>query len=354
MMMEEKQKIINIEIREVIRLLMNDRKKICLYSCLAGIIGVVLAFATPKIYKSTVMLAPEESGNGFSGSLSSLASLVGSNMRIGHSGDALYPEIYPDLMTSTQFLVGLFSIPVTTSDAKEHYTYRDYLENHQKEALYDYPMIGLKLLVEKLQNKDNNSPHHQPDPFRLTKKEEGIAKSIAKRINCLVDKKTSVITITVTDQDPLIAATMADSIQEHLQEAITVYRTQKAKNDLKYLNQLYTEAQQQYQKARHAYAAYCDAHVNVTLQSVQSKIDDLESDLQLKHNIYNQVVEQLQLAKAKVIERTPAFTIVQNATVPNKHSNMPKIVTLIIWMLIGFLFRFGMIVWNNRKSFVNI
>jgi hypothetical protein len=45
---------------------------------------------------------------------------------------------------------------------------------------------------------------------------------------------------------------------------------------------------------------------------------------------------------------------VQNATVPNKHSNMPKIVTLIIWMLIGFLFRFGMIVWNNRKSFVNI
>ena len=58
--------------------------------------------------------------------------------------------------------------------------------------------------------------------------------------------------------------------------------------------------------------------------------------MQLKYNIYQQVVEQLQLAKAKVQERTPAFTIIEDATVPVKHSSRPKVVTLIIWMILRF------------------
>ena len=90
------------------------------------------------------------------------------------------------------------------------------------------------------------------------------------------------------------------------------------------------------------------------MQSVQSQLDDLENDMQLKYTIYQQVVEQLQLAKAKVQERTPAFTIVQNATVPIKHSSRPKIVTLIIWMILGFMIRFTMLAWKNKQLFINI
>jgi uncharacterized protein involved in exopolysaccharide biosynthesis len=76
--------------------------------------------------------------------------------------------------------------------------------------------------------------------------------------------------------------------------------------------------------------------------------------MQLKFNIYQQVVEQRQLAQAKVQERTPAFTIVQRATVPIKHSSRPKVVTLIIWMLLGFLVRTGILFWNNRETFINV
>lgn len=64
-------------------------------------------------------------------------------------------------------------------------------------------------------------------PLWLTKDEDAIAKTILHNIKCLVDKKTNVITITVTDQDPLVAALMADSVKSHLQVAITDYRTKK-------------------------------------------------------------------------------------------------------------------------------
>jgi len=352
--MEEKKKIIDISLIEVFKILKADFRKVCIYSCTAGVIGVILAFATPKIYKSTVILAPEESGSSFSGSISSLAAMVGMNMKIGQTGDALYPEIYPDLMESTSFIVGMFPVTVKKSKTDETYTYFDYLQKYQKLAFYEYPIDWLNSLKEMLSNEDQPKPGHKVDSKHLTKKEYDIVKGIIGRINCSVDKKTNVITIEVKDQDPQIAATIADSAQMHLQRTITDYRTKKARIDLEYMQKLFDEAHKEYTKARQKYASFGDANSKVVLQSVQSKLDDLENEMQLKYTIYQQVVEQLQLAKAKVQERTPAFTIVQEASVPVKHSSRPKIVTLIIWMILGFLLRVGILLWRNRQLFINI
>ena len=352
--MEEKKKIIDISLIEVFRILKTDFRKVCIYSCTAGVIGVILAFATPKIYKSTVILAPEESGSSFSGSLSSLAAMVGMNMKIGQTGDALYPEIYPDLMGSTGFVVGMFPVTVTKNKTGETYTYFDYLDKHQKKAFYEYPQDWLKQVKDLFTTEEKVPADHKVNPKHLTKKEFDVAKSIMGKIDCSVDKKTNVITIEVEDQDPLIAATVADSLQMHLQRTITDYRTKKARVDLEYMQKLFDEAHREYAKARQKYAAFGDSYMNLKMQSYVLKGDELENEMQLKYTIYQQVVEQLQLAKAKVQERTPAFTIVQEATVPVKHSSQPKIVTLIIWMLLGFLLRAGMLAWKNRKNFINI
>lgn len=353
-MVMEKKKSIDISLIDVFKILKADFRKICIYSCTAGVIGVILAFATPKIYKSTVILAPEESGSSFSGSISSLAAMVGMNMKIGQTGDALYPEIYPDLMESTGFVVGMFPVTVTKSKTDETYTYFDYLQKHQKLAFYEYPMDWLNNLKEKLSNDEQSKPGHKVDSKHLTKKEFDIVKAINNKMNCTVDKKTNVITIVVEDQDPQIAATIADSAQMHLQRTITDYRTKKARIDLEYMQKLFDEAHKEYTKARQKYAAFGDSYQNLKMQSYVLKGDELENEMQLKYTIYQQVVEQLQLAKAKVQERTPAFTIVQEASVPVKHSSTPKIVTLIIWMILGFLLRAGLLLWRNRQKFINV
>lgn len=354
--MSEKSKIINIQLIDLVRILISDKKNIILYSIVAGVIGVLLAFGTPKEYKSTVMLAPEETGGGFSGSLSSLSSLVGLNMKFGQTGDALYPEIYPDIVSSTDFIIGLFPVKITSKDEKLKCDYYTYWERHQKIAVSDYPKAFLYMIREKL------SPIEPPasnslkkeGPITLSKKQEEIAKVMASNIECSVDKKTSVITITVKDQDPKIAALIADSIKSHLQIAITDYKTKKARIDMEYLAKLYSETKTDYDKARHAYAAYSDTHQGVVLQKYKTKRDDLESQMQMKYNIFQTVAEQLQLAKAKVQERTPAFTVIQSAIVPNKHCSRPKIFTLIIWMFLGFILRTTFLLWKNKERFISI
>lgn len=351
---DDKKKVININILKVVNLLRQDKVKIVIYVGIAAVIGLVVAFTTPKKYESTVVLAPEESGAGFSGSISSLASMVGMNMKIGQTGDALYPEIYPDLVSSTDFIVGLFPVKVTTKKHDISCDYYTYLTKHNKPALTDYPFIGLKKFIESFGSKDKRegSVKRFKTPLWLTKDEDAIAKTILHNIKCLVDKKTNVITITVTDQDPLVAALMADSVKSHLQVAITDYRTKKARVDLDYMQKLFDDARRQYDKARQVYASYADANQDVLLQSYKMKEEDLENDMQLKYNIYQQVVEQLQLANAKVQERTPAFTVIQSATVPLKHSSRSKLATLITWMFLAFVLRTGFVLWKNRKVFI--
>lgn len=354
--MAENRKMINIHIVELVRLLLDDKRKIIIYSVVAGVIGVLLAFGTPKEYKSTVMLAPEESGGGFAGSLSSLSSMIGLDMKLGKTGDALYPEIYPDLVSSTDFVLGMFPVQITTKDGSLKCDYYTYWEQHQKIAVTDYPMALLMMLKDKLSTKEAPKPigKKQNGPIALSRDQEEIAKAMKSAVECSVDKKTNVITITVKEQDPYVAAHIADSIKQHLQVAITDYRTKKARIDMDYMKKLYAEAKADYDKARRTYAVYADSHQEMVLQAYMVEETELENDMQLKYNIFQTVAQQLQLAKAKVQERTPAFTVVQSATVPNKHCNRPKIVTLAIWMILGFILRAGILLWKNREKFITI
>ena len=75
------------------------------------------------------MLAPEgSSSNNLTSNLSSLASMVGMNMNLGNMSDAIFPEVYPDLMKSNQFIVGLFNIKVKSKDGKINICYYDYIK----------------------------------------------------------------------------------------------------------------------------------------------------------------------------------------------------------------------------------
>ena len=172
----------------------------------------------------------------------------------------------------------------------------------------------------------------------------------------IIFSKDSSPNLSLTDLEakmPLVAALMADSVRSHLQVAITEYRTKKAKVDLDYMQKIYNEARSQYDKSRQLYASYADANQDVILQSFKMKQDDLENDMQLKYNIYTQVVEQLQLAKAKVQERTPAFTIVQSATVPIKACSRSRTSVIVIFMMFGFVLRSLILMLKNKKQLIN-
>jgi capsule polysaccharide export protein KpsE/RkpR len=160
-----------------------------------------------------------------------------------------------------------------------------------------------------------------------------MVKLIKTNIGMSVDKKTGVITLSVVDQDPKICRTLADSVMERLQAFITDYRTNKARIDVNYYTALADSAKAEYEQAARAYSLFVDSHTNVVLESIRSRQNDLENEMQLKYNTYSAINTQLQAARGKVQERTPAFTILKGAAIPVKPAG-PKRMIFVIGMMI--------------------
>jgi len=343
-------KKLELNIPKLINVIKKDKKKFLVWLGVSAVVGVIVAFSIPKEYEAGVTLAPEAStSNSLTSSISSLASMVGMDMAIGGGQDAIYPDIYPDLIQSTDFLVSLFPIRVKSIDGEIDTDYFDYLKTKQKTEWWSIPMIYVKEIIKKFKSKDTRgSSDGKVDPFMLSRDQYMIAKGMMGAIDCQVDKKTSVISLSVKAQDPLIAATLCDSIKERLQVYITNYRTTKARNDMAYMEGLCDEAHRDYVKSQNEYARYADTHKNLILTSYSAKQEELENEMQLKYSIYQQVAQQLQLAKAKVQEKTPAFTVVRSVTVPVKHCNKPKIFILAVFLFLGCMLRLLVLSWKNR------
>ena len=303
------------------------------------VISAILMLSIPNYYSCTVMLAPALSSMGVKsgGSLASLASSFGINLGGASAGaDALLPTLYPDLMNSVTFRASLFPIKVQREDDStgvEVMTYYDYLKDGQKLPWWS---ASIKAIIDLLPKKEDPA-NGKVNTFKLTKEQTAIVKAMEKTVSCDVDKKTMVITIHVTDQDPLICATIADSVQTKLQSFITDYRTSKARVDYEYNLKLSREAKAKYEQARDRYATYADSHRNVSSQNAQTKEADLQNEMELQERIYQQVVAQLQQAEMKVQEETPAFTTLQPATVPVKKDGPKRARTCLIFLFLAAL-----------------
>ena len=329
-----------IDLVELARKVWADRRLVLKWCGIAVVVGLVVAFSIPKEYTTTVTLAPETTGGSRSlGGLNALAGMAGINVGDAEGGDALSPELYPDIVSSTDFSVELFHVPVQDVEGELKTDLYTYLQEHQRSpwwsVILSFPFKCIGWITSLFSDEETEGGGGV-DPFRLTKKQTEIVKSLNQRITVAVDKKTSVITLSVTMQDPLISATMTDTVMQKLQNHITIYRTSKARHDLNFAQELYDEARAKYYDAQQVYSNYVDANQSIALRSVQTKEERLRNEMTLAYNLYNQTAQQLQLAKAKVQENTPVYTVVQAATVPLRASKPSKPM-----ILIGFVFLAG-------------
>ena len=91
--------------------------------------------------------------------------------------------------------------------------------------------------------------------------------------------------------------------------------------------------QQEYYDAQQRYARYVDANSNVVFQSTLAERERLQNDMNLAYQVYSQVAQQLQVARAKVQEEKPVFAVVEPAVVPlNPSGTSRKVIVL------GFIF----------------
>lgn len=300
------------------------------------VLSCLLILCVPRYYTSTAKLAPEISSFS-SSSLGDIASSFGFDLGgSAANGDAIFPELYPELIESNDFMVGMFDVKVKSKDGSINTTYYDYLATKRQTPWWSKAYNSVKQLFD-TPDSTPVSKNRKVNPFQLTRRQDQIARLMSKNIKCNIDKKNYVISITVEDQDPLICATLADTVQTKLQDFITAYRTKKAKKDLEYYKKLSSDAKSKYERIRQQYGSYSDANQDVVLESYRLKANDMENEMQLLYNTYTSLQAQVQQAQAKLLMQTPAFTTLQSASVPLKPAGPKRMLFVLGMTFLAFI-----------------
>lgn len=321
---------ITIDWMDILRRIIAIRKTLYKAAGIGLVLGIIIALSIPKQYTVTVSLSPEMNGDKASGGLASLASSFLGGGATSSSNDALNLTLAPNIVSSTPFVLDLFDTRVQTLDGEQDTTLVAYLDE-QRTPWWGYIKTAPSIAIEAIKSIITKEADTISvlNPFQLTEKEAAKVKELRKAITADVDKKTAMTTITVTLQDPKVTAIAADSVVAKLQQYIIDYRIKKAKEDCAYLEELYKERQQEYYQAQSKYAHYFDTNRNIAFQSVRAEQERLQNDMNLAYQVYSQVAQLLQVARAKIQEEKPVFAVVEPATVPLQPSGTSRKVILV-------------------------
>lgn len=322
------------------------RKKRIIYNCsIAFVFATIIAFSLPKEYTAEVTIAPElSSGENNLGNLGSLAQMAGVNLGGMSDNEALHPDLYPIIVSSTPFLTDLLELKVKSQDGSIDTTLYDYLLHHCEAPWWNGVISffksggdgeGVRNLL--------NVPETE-----LTQDEQLLLDGLGKQLGVTIEPKDGLITVQATMQDPLIAATVAQAITEKLQVYVDTYRTAKERNNVAYFENLYKESSEKYKQAQQRYAQYADSHQDAFLASVRNELTNLENELQLTYSIHTQVAQQLEAAKAKLQEKKPIFAVLQPATTPFMASAPKKKMIVIMYVFFALFATMAWIILKDR------
>lgn len=327
----------------------------------AAIIGVIIAISIPKSYTAEVTLSPE-TGKGSGNNLSGMAAMLGiGSVNMTGDANALNFSMASDIVASTPFILELFDTQVKTLESEIKTTLIAYLETESIpwwNMLISLPgkaINGISSLFYSTEKKEKEV--QSINPFHLTLEQKGQIDAI-KSIIMAESDNSGMTKISVTLQDPLVAATLVDTVLVKLQKYITNYKTSKAQEDCKYWEQLYEERKKEYYEAQEKYAKYSDNNQGVVLQSVKIEQERLQNEQSIAFQMFSQVATQLQMSRAKLQEEKPAFAILEPASVPLQPSGTSRKIILVgivflavagasAWIL------FGQDLWKSLKEGLN-
>ena len=343
-----------LDIIALVKDLWAGRKTILIVTGIFLLLGLISAFTMKRTYTVTSTMVPQVNSRS-SSSLSSLASLAGVDLGMNTSAGDLSPLIYPQIVSSVPFRLELMNTPLHYQKADTAVSMFTYAKEYAK------PSVGAKikkytiglpfLLLSKLSKPkeeqsvvlDGSLPDDDtPRPLVLSKEEAAMLGAVAQAVSLSVDKKEGYITLHVTGSEPLQTAELAVKAQQLLQREVTRFRTERAQNQLEYVQARYDELKAENEALQARLAAVRDRSHDMPGTRTRLEQERLQSKYAVSSAVFSEMAKQLETAKMQVKRDTPNLAIIQPVTVPRNPSNS-RGRTLFIWVFLGGVLGCGIV-----------
>ena len=190
-------------------------------------------------------------------------------------------------------------------------------------------------------------------PLRLTGQQRGVMSKLKGRISTTIEEN-STVKIAVQMPDPLVAAEATEMATAYLTNYILEYRTEKAQQDLQFIQAQHDDKKARYNAIQRRLARFRDRNMNIISETALIEQEQLEAENQLALGLYESLAQQLEQAKIKVQEETPVFKVLEPIQVPLSPSSPNRELILILSLFAGVFLGLGivfiLILYGNLKQ----
>lgn len=289
------------------------------YSLVALVLGVVVVLSVPAKYSSSAILVPENYPTGVNAGIISLSGMLGVNM--SHlTKDAYSTDMYPMIVSSSNFLTKMGGVNVKVPSAGVDTTYAAHLIKNGKIAWWSYPARWVKKMLssEPLVIQDNSAND-----------------IIRNNVRIDVDKMRGVILLSVYDYEPLVCKQIADSVIHNLNLFVQEYRTKKAATDYNAMAALADSLRANYFDVQSNYKDYVESASKTPDAVFKQQCAFLKGEVELAYSAYMQMMSQAQSAKVKLLESAPIYNVIESPVMPQSPCAPPKFIIFMLFVAIA-------------------
>ena len=337
----------SIDLIALLKQIYQGRKLIVLSALAAAILGVIVALATPNTYTSGATFIPQTGGDSKpSSSLSGLASLAGINLGGMSSGSDIPPTLYPQIISSVPYKLGLLDKTIEVADSEV--SLGEYLGDDSESSILGIVKkytIGLPstILSALRGSSSEGTSEEQGELYQISEDDRKLFETLNTKLILSLNEKEGFVTLEFSDEDKFVAAQVAEGAKELLQERIIAFKNQSARELLDFTTKQYQENKTSYEALQDSIAIFKDQNLNISSSLYQNRLDRLERELNIASSVVEQLASQVEQAKLQVNKDTPVFTIIEPVTVPFERSAPKRSLIVVIWTFLGVVLSTGYI-----------
>jgi uncharacterized protein involved in exopolysaccharide biosynthesis len=332
-----------MDLRELILSLWKNRNQILVIAIIFSILGGILGFITPPTYtaKSTFLPQTSQSSGGIAGSLGGLASLAGINLNTGAGGGGdISPSLYATVLASSPIQKRILDSKILVEGVS--ITYREYLTNRPSSVLsilqkYTIGLPGTILSLFSVSKPSHFSNSDTTGLVPLEDNEYSLRNSLAGKINLTNDIKEGFVSLSVLEENPMIAAQVAKVTEVVLQDWIIEHKIKNAKAHYDFIKNQYESKQKEFFSIQEQLANYTDRNQNVLAASYLTRLDRLQAEYDLVNTVYTELAKQKEQAAIQLSKDMPTFSILDPVKVPKVKTGPKKSFYILGGFFLGFL-----------------
>jgi uncharacterized protein involved in exopolysaccharide biosynthesis len=352
-----------IDIRDIILPLWKSRIQILTFAIFCGILGGIVGFLTPATYTASSTFLPQTSqtGGGLSGSLGGLASLAGINLSTGLGGGGeIPPTMYAKVLGSEPFRKRVLDEKIWVDG--DTTSYRDYLKSRPSTSfglgtIKDYT-IGLPGKILGLTGRVLGALAGDKKEAEanvvvggglqaLPNDEYALQSAVSGKVKIDTDKKEGVVTITVVETDPIVAAEVVKVTEEVLQAWIIEHKIKNTKAQYDFIERQFKAKEKEFFSIQEQLANYTDRNQNVLSASYLTRLDRLQAEFDLVNTVYSELAKQKEQAAIQLSKDTPTFSVLDPVKVPKEKTGPKKSLYVIGAFFAGLIFSAGWFLARN-------